>query len=185
MTTASTTASKAHFDRQYKTHLKQLKLKGLQPKTIDAYSRAFPALQHHATVHQSGLEIAANQPQYRTVVDPLAQSVHQDVVVDPVKELLQVHVHHRPLTFLHIPLGLLHRVMRSSAGPQAVAVLGECRIDQRLQHLQQGLLVSEESKATFPLDSKVRTFVKPTDSKHAFSSGILAFSGLTPRNSAT
>ena len=40
MTTAATTVSKAHFDRQYQTHLKHLKLKGLQPKTIDAYSRA-------------------------------------------------------------------------------------------------------------------------------------------------
>lgn len=29
-----------HFDRQYQTHLKHLKLKGLQPKTIEAYSRA-------------------------------------------------------------------------------------------------------------------------------------------------
>ena len=28
------------FDRQYQTHLKHLKLKGLQPKTIEAYSRA-------------------------------------------------------------------------------------------------------------------------------------------------
>ena len=35
-----TTASKAQFDRQYQTHLKHLKLKCLQPKTIDAYSRA-------------------------------------------------------------------------------------------------------------------------------------------------
>ena len=34
------TTQAAHFDRQYKTHLKHLKLKGLQPKTIDAYSRA-------------------------------------------------------------------------------------------------------------------------------------------------
>ncbi len=33
------TASSAHFDRQYQTYLKHLKLKGLQPKTIDAYSR--------------------------------------------------------------------------------------------------------------------------------------------------
>ena len=40
MTTVATTASKAHFDRQYQTHLKHLKRKGLQPKTIDAYSRA-------------------------------------------------------------------------------------------------------------------------------------------------
>ena len=40
MSTAATTASKTHFDRQYQSHLKHLKLKGLQPKTIDAYSRA-------------------------------------------------------------------------------------------------------------------------------------------------
>lgn len=35
-----TSTSTAHFDRQYQTHLKHLKLKGLQPKTIEAYSRA-------------------------------------------------------------------------------------------------------------------------------------------------
>ena len=34
------TSSTSHFDRHYQTHLKHLKLKGLQPKTIDAYSRA-------------------------------------------------------------------------------------------------------------------------------------------------
>ena len=33
-------ASHSHFDRQYQAHLKHLKLKGLQPKTIEAYSRA-------------------------------------------------------------------------------------------------------------------------------------------------
>jgi site-specific recombinase XerD len=35
-----TSSSTAPFDRQYQTHLKHLKLKGLQPKTIEAYSRA-------------------------------------------------------------------------------------------------------------------------------------------------
>ena len=34
------TASSAHFDGHYQSHLKHLKLKGLQPKTIEAYSRA-------------------------------------------------------------------------------------------------------------------------------------------------
>ena len=29
----------AHFEQQYRSHLKHLKLKGLQPKTIDAYAR--------------------------------------------------------------------------------------------------------------------------------------------------
>lgn len=36
----STISTAQHFDRQYQRHLKHLKLKGLQPKTIDAYSRA-------------------------------------------------------------------------------------------------------------------------------------------------
>jgi hypothetical protein len=35
------TASSAHFDQQYHLHLK---LKGLQPKTIDAYARAIRRL---------------------------------------------------------------------------------------------------------------------------------------------
>jgi integrase/recombinase XerD len=30
----------SHFNQQYETHLKHLRLKGLQPKTIEAYSRA-------------------------------------------------------------------------------------------------------------------------------------------------
>ena len=33
-------ATPEHFDHQYQTHLKHLKLKGLQPKTLEAYSRA-------------------------------------------------------------------------------------------------------------------------------------------------
>jgi hypothetical protein len=36
-----TNATSGHFGRQYQTHLKHLKLKGLQPKTIDAYSLKF------------------------------------------------------------------------------------------------------------------------------------------------
>ena len=35
----TTFSSQSHFDQQYQTHLKHLKLKGLQPKTIEAYSR--------------------------------------------------------------------------------------------------------------------------------------------------
>jgi integrase/recombinase XerD len=35
-----TAPSDADFKRQYDTHLKHLRLKGLQPKTIEAYARA-------------------------------------------------------------------------------------------------------------------------------------------------
>lgn len=38
------THTSEHFDRQYQTHLKHLKLKGLQPKTIEAYARAIRRL---------------------------------------------------------------------------------------------------------------------------------------------
>ena len=40
MDTTATVTPTAHFDRHYQLHLKHLKLKGLQPKTIDAYARA-------------------------------------------------------------------------------------------------------------------------------------------------
>jgi len=40
----ATARTAEHFDRQYQTHLKHLKLKGLQPKTIEAYSRAIRRL---------------------------------------------------------------------------------------------------------------------------------------------
>ena len=35
-----TSSSRSNFKRNYQTHLKHLKLKGLQPKTIEAYARA-------------------------------------------------------------------------------------------------------------------------------------------------
>ena len=42
-----TKPSAIDFDRQYQTHLKHLKLKGLQPKTIEAYSRAIRRIGNH------------------------------------------------------------------------------------------------------------------------------------------
>ncbi len=35
-----TASPRTDFDQRYQTHLKHLRLKGLQPKTIDAYARA-------------------------------------------------------------------------------------------------------------------------------------------------
>ncbi len=39
--------SSTHFDQQYQSHLKHLKLKGLQPKTIEAYARAIRRIGEH------------------------------------------------------------------------------------------------------------------------------------------
>jgi len=38
-----TASASADFNQRYQTHLKHLKLKGLQPKTIDALSPSHPA----------------------------------------------------------------------------------------------------------------------------------------------
>lgn len=52
------TSSTAHFDRQYQTHLKHLKLKGLQPKTIDAYARAIRRMGAYFSHHIDDLSEA-------------------------------------------------------------------------------------------------------------------------------
>jgi site-specific recombinase XerD len=46
-------SSEATFNQHYQAHLKHLKLKGLQPKTIDAYSRAIRRIGKHFD-HQIG-----------------------------------------------------------------------------------------------------------------------------------
>jgi len=61
-------------------------------------------------------------------------------VVDPVKELLQINVHHHATPGLHIRLSRLNGLMRTAARTEPVAVLAKCWIKQRLQHLYQGLL---------------------------------------------
>jgi integrase len=43
-TTAATAAHRAEFDQRYQAHLRHLKLKGLQPKTIEAYARGIRRL---------------------------------------------------------------------------------------------------------------------------------------------
>src|SRR3990167_7144737 len=48
----------AHFDQQYQTHLKHLKLKGLQPKTIDAYARAIRRIGEYFSRQIDGLSEA-------------------------------------------------------------------------------------------------------------------------------
>src|SRR5439155_14319190 len=86
------------------------------------------------------VEVAADQPQHPTVRDPSGQPSHQEVVVDPVEELLQVDVHNKAPTFLHIGLRATYRVVRTPSGPEAEARIREGRVEQRLQDTQQGLL---------------------------------------------
>jgi hypothetical protein len=47
-------------------------------------------------VHDPAVQIRPDQPDDTGIPDALAQAVDQDVMVDPVEELLRVHVHHDP-----------------------------------------------------------------------------------------
>ena len=74
-------------------------------------------------------------PQHPRIRNTLPQPPHQPIVVDPVEEFLQVHVPHHPLPFLNVPLCLAHRRMRVAPRSEAVAVLGETRVEYRWQDL--------------------------------------------------
>ena len=61
-------------------------------------------------------------------------------MIDPIEELLQIHIDHHPVAVLNKALCIEHRVMRTATRTKAVAVFGERGINLGLQDLQQGLL---------------------------------------------
>ena len=61
-------------------------------------------------------------------------------MVHPVEELLQVHVGYPAPARLDVALRRPHRLVRAAPRSKAVAVLGERRVELRLQHLEQALL---------------------------------------------
>jgi hypothetical protein len=94
----------------------------------------------HPTIHDPGVQVRTHQPDYSRIARALAQPVYQDVMVDPVEELRQVHVHHHALARLHVGPRGLDRVVCPPSGSEPVAVFAEGGVDQGLQHLQQRLL---------------------------------------------
>jgi hypothetical protein len=102
--------------------------------------RALVTLHHHPVRENPRVEVAANEPQHATVLDPLREPPHEHVVVHTIEELLQIDVHDPAATLLHVALRVTHGVVRAAPRPEAVAVLREARIDSRLQDLQPDLL---------------------------------------------
>jgi site-specific DNA recombinase len=94
----------------------------------------------HAVLHQPRFQEAADDPQQAYVADSPGQSRHQDVVVHPVKELFQVHVHHDDPPVGHVLLGLSQGIVCPSAGPEAEARRREGRVQPRFEHVKDRLL---------------------------------------------
>ncbi|MNO19197.1 hypothetical protein D3C76_89250 [compost metagenome] len=65
---------------------------------------------------------------------------HQHVVVDPVKELLQIKLHTPAVPCRHMGAGSFNGLMSASARTEAVAVVREQWVEDRRELLQQCLL---------------------------------------------
>lgn len=61
-------------------------------------------------------------------------------MVDSIEKFLQINVHHPVLPFSYVLFRLGHRIQRASLRTKAVAALGECRLENRLQYLMESLL---------------------------------------------
>jgi hypothetical protein len=61
-------------------------------------------------------------------------------VIDPVEELRQVYIDNELMALGDIGLRLRHRLLGRAPGPEAVVVLAERRVPQRLEPLQHRLL---------------------------------------------
>jgi hypothetical protein len=114
---------------------------GQQRRQRPTWRRPPSSLLHHAIAHDPAVEVRPDQPDDSGGVDAFAQAAHENVVVDPIEELLQVHVHHDSQPRLHVRQRGQYRVLRSPPRSEAIAVLAEARVKNRLQHLQQCLLV--------------------------------------------
>jgi len=54
-------------------------------------------IDRHPAIHDPGVQVHPHQPDHASIFDTPLEPVGQDVVVDPVKEPGQVHVHHHAL----------------------------------------------------------------------------------------
>ena len=86
------------------------------------------------------VRIAPDEPEQPPVRDARRHRGHQPVVIDPVEEFGQVNIHNEPIAFDDVGLRLRHRLVSGAARPEAVAMLAECRVPQRLEPQQDRLL---------------------------------------------
>ena len=104
--------------------------------------------------------------QYTLVGHPCRDARHQGIVVHSIKEFLEIKIDHDAVAFGNIGLRLCHRLMRRACWPEAVAVLGECRVPTLLQDLQQRLLdqsIDDTRHAELPDPAVGLRYLHPPD----------------------
>ena len=94
---------------------------------------------HQPVLHYAGSQEGTNQFQQTFIADPFGNLCKQSVVVDPIKEFLQIQIHHPAVSFGLILLRLRHRLVCRSLGPKPIAVFRERSVPAPLQYLHHRL----------------------------------------------
>src|SRR6266704_1197006 len=115
---------------------RQAPLRWLVIREAESQEFSFPWSSHRTllAVHS---KLQLHQP---LTADPFGTLCEQSVVVDPVKEFLEIQIHHPAVAFGLILLRHLHRLMCRSLGPKPIAVFRERSVPAPLQYLHHRLL---------------------------------------------
>lgn len=105
-----------------------------------ALRRPFLSLAGDPARHHSGFEVTADQLEYPLIFDVALHMGHQDVVVNPIKELFKIKLHAPTVTRCHMGAGGFDSLMSASARTKTVAVVREQKVEDRRELLQQSLL---------------------------------------------
>src|SRR5438552_893231 len=105
-----------------------------------ALRRALIHRTHQSILHHTGLQECSNQLEHSFVGHALGYRSHQAVVIDSIKKIFQVEIHHPAVPFGDVLLRLVHRLLRAVPRSKTVAMFGERRVPALLQNLQHRLL---------------------------------------------
>ena len=101
---------------------------------------AFVRRLHETMDHHARTQVTPDQLQHPLVAYLAGNAAHEDVVLDAVKEFRQVHVHDEAVALLDIALSLLDGSVCGTLWSKTETRLGEVRIEDRRENLQDGLL---------------------------------------------
>ena len=97
--------------------------------------RSLPSFLDYPVDHDARLEVSPDELEKPLILDARGESSHEDVVVDPVEEFLQIAVDDPRIALGDVPLGLLHRLTSALPRSKSVTVRRERRIKDRREHL--------------------------------------------------
>jgi len=113
---------------------------GEQRRERTALRRSFCPLTFHPSLQQPRLQIPAYETKEARILHLAGHASHKHIVIHPVKEFLQIHVHHPTTPPAHIVASSKNRLMGASPRTESITEVRKPRLEQRRYHLMRGLL---------------------------------------------